>query len=106
MTASDQLNALINDAYRNHKPEVFAALKLLRDTVAELESRLEKQSSVLRAAQGYINVSVCDTDTTPEMAQKWEEYAKMMDDGHKAMFGHLADAGEHPFAPFWARAVR
>ncbi len=37
MTAIDLLSSLINDAERNGKPEVSAALKLLRDPVAALE---------------------------------------------------------------------
>lgn len=51
MTLSEQLDAAINDAYRNGKEEVRAALLRLRDGVKELEKSLEETQEQLKQAQ-------------------------------------------------------
>lgn len=58
MTASALLDSLLNDAHRNGKPEVAAALQLLREPVRELELdrdlldwQTENGASVVRGSQ-------------------------------------------------------
>ena len=64
MTVSDQLNALINDAHRNGKPEVFAALKLLRDPIAGLERELAAAQALLLSVERMMdNGTYGDTAT-------------------------------------------
>ena len=49
--------------------ELYAAAR-----IEELESRCEQLEQAFAAAKGYIDVSVCDPDTTAEM---WKAYGSV-----------------------------
>lgn len=51
MTATEKLDALINDAYRNRRDEACSYLKQLRDPVARLESERDAALANLKTAR-------------------------------------------------------
>lgn len=59
MTTTDRIDGLINNAFLNHKPEVMAALRYIRDDVAKLEAdneRLEREVKESRSSSEPCNL--------------------------------------------------